>query len=228
MLSLLQVLERNKKILESGLHPVVKKQAQKLIEAAYKRGLLILLTQGHRTLKYQKQLYDQGRITPGEIVTNARPGYSPHNYGLAIDFALLDLITGRKVLWDTRIDQDRDGVADWTEIVTEAKKLGFVWGGDFKKFVDKPHLEMLFGLTINDLLAGKKPVMINTKEESAMCENVVTVKLDKKTLPMKAELRNGVTFVCIGGVWMQAKDLAKDFGGVLNWDPKNKVCTLIV
>ncbi len=38
-----------------------------------------------------------------------------------------------------------------------AKELGFEWGGDWDHFKDYPHLEMRFGLTINELKRGKRP-----------------------------------------------------------------------
>lgn len=43
-------------------------------------------TYGYRTAAEQAKLYFQGRTVPGRIVTNARPGFSVHNYGAAIDF----------------------------------------------------------------------------------------------------------------------------------------------
>ena len=42
------------------------------------------------------------------------------------------------------LDFDKDGKADWLEVVEYFKSVGFVWGGDWK-FVDKPHFEMTFG-----------------------------------------------------------------------------------
>jgi peptidoglycan L-alanyl-D-glutamate endopeptidase CwlK len=49
-------------------------------------------------------------------------------------------------------------MADWMEVVEEAKRLGFFWGGDFRgTFKDQPHLEMAFGLTIRQWLGGSRP-----------------------------------------------------------------------
>lgn len=50
------------------------------------RGHQYVATYGYRTEKEQAKLYFQGRTSPGKIVTNARPGFSVHNYGAAIDF----------------------------------------------------------------------------------------------------------------------------------------------
>ncbi|KGX92944.1 peptidase M15 [Pontibacillus halophilus JSM 076056 = DSM 19796] len=157
MFTLEEVLSKNSRGL-NGLHPVVKGKATQLIENAYNRGVQILITDGYRSFAEQQRLYNQGRTTPGSIVTNARPGQSYHNYGLAIDFALYTK-DGRKVVWDTRIDGDGDGLSDWDEVVIEAKKLGFKWGGDWVSFRDFPHFEYTFGLSIRDLLNGKRPPM---------------------------------------------------------------------
>ena len=42
------------------------------------------------------------------------------------------------------LDFDKDGKADWMEVVDSFKSIGFSWGGDWK-FKDKPHFEMTFG-----------------------------------------------------------------------------------
>jgi hypothetical protein len=44
-------------------------------------------TEGFRSFERQADLYAQGRSVPGAIVTQAPPGKSMHNYGLASDWA---------------------------------------------------------------------------------------------------------------------------------------------
>ncbi|MEK3747845.1 M15 family metallopeptidase [Paenibacillus sp. FSL E2-8871] len=139
-----------------GLNPVVMAAITVLIERCYARGVPILITQGLRTIAEQEALYAQGRTKLGSIVTNAKGGTSYHNFGLAIDFALL-LPDGKQVSWDLKRDGDSDKVADWTEVVQEAKALGFEWGGDFVSIKDAPHFQMTFGLTTSQLRAGAKP-----------------------------------------------------------------------
>lgn len=155
MLTLDQVKSKSAKRLE-GLHPVVLTASDKLIERAFARGVPIIITQGLRTIEYQNELYAQGRTKPGPIVTNAKGGRSFHNYGVAIDFALL-LPDGRSCSWDMSRDGNGNKQKDWMEVVDEAKQLGFEWGGDWTHFRDYPHLQMTFGLTINDYAAGRKP-----------------------------------------------------------------------
>jgi len=134
------------------LNPAVKFATEKLIERCYNQGIEIRITHGYRSPAEQQALYNQGRYgNPPPIVTNAPPGRSNHNYGLAIDFVLL------KGVYDMKIDTDGNNIADWIDVVTHAKMLGFTWGGDWKSFKDYPHFEMTFGLTVDQLQAGRKP-----------------------------------------------------------------------
>ncbi|WP_052421839.1 M15 family metallopeptidase [Paenibacillus sp. FSL P4-0081] len=155
MLTLDQVKLKSMSKIEK-LHPVLVAATIALIERCYARGVNIVITQGLRTIAEQDALYAQGRTKPGQIVTNAKGGTSYHNYGVAIDFALL-LNDGRVVSWDTKLDVDKDGVSDWMEVVDEANKLGFEWGGDWTSFKDLPHLQMTFGLSTAQMRAGQQP-----------------------------------------------------------------------
>lgn len=137
----------DKVLLQPQLHPTVKAKAlqlQKIIADKY--DLTILYTHGHRSNEQQANLYAQGRTRPGKIVTNAVAGHSYHNYGLALDFVPL---INKKVAWSR---------LDLFELVgKEAERLGFKWGGNFKSIKDRPHIELTFGLSIADLLSGKRP-----------------------------------------------------------------------
>ncbi|WP_340034046.1 M15 family metallopeptidase [Paenibacillus sp. FSL H3-0302] len=154
-----------------GLHPVVLAAATVLIERCYARGVPIVITQGLRTIAEQDALYAQGRTKPGSIVTNAKGGYSYHNFGLAVDFALL-LPNGSSVSWDMNRDYNGNNIKDWIEVVEEAKKLGFEWGGDWTTFKDYPHFQMVFGLTLTQLRAGSKPSETVMAKASAIIERL--------------------------------------------------------
>ena len=122
----------------SQLQPHVEKAALKALAEAEKAGLDILITQGLRTYAEQDALYAQGRTKPGKIVTNARAGYSYHNFGLAFDFVI---IKNGKAVWD-------ENHPDWKKFVAICKKHGFEWGGDWKSFKDYPHFQMTGGLSL--------------------------------------------------------------------------------
>jgi len=92
-------------------------------------------------------------------VTNAKGGESYHNYGLAIDIVLLKDKNGdgtfETASWETNVDFDGDGVADWMEVVKIFKSYGWEWGGDWK-FTDMPHFQKTYGLSIKQLQAKTK------------------------------------------------------------------------
>ncbi|ARI78390.1 peptidase [Halobacillus mangrovi] len=137
------------------LHPKVEEYKNELIATSKNKGIDIIITEGHRSVERQNKLYERGRSTDGSIVTYAKGGESFHNYGLAIDFALK--LDDGDVAWDMTRDDNKNGESDWMEVVTIAKDMGFVWGGDFSNFKDYPHLQMDFGLTIRELQYGKRP-----------------------------------------------------------------------
>lgn len=139
----------------SGLHPIVEEKKNELIEKAADIGIDILITDDFRSIDEQNSLHSQGRTEPGQIVTHAQGGESYHNYGLAIDFALR--LPNGDVIWDITYDGNGNGKADWFEVADIAKELGFSWGGDWRHFKDYPHLEMNFGLSIDDLQKGWRP-----------------------------------------------------------------------
>ena len=90
-----------------------------------------ILVFGKRTLEEQKDLYAQGRTTPGNIVTKAEPGLSAHNWGLAVDLLPVNPATGKG-------DWNYD--AGFKAMAEAAKKQGLT-SGYFWKFKDSPHIE---------------------------------------------------------------------------------------
>jgi peptidoglycan L-alanyl-D-glutamate endopeptidase CwlK len=90
----------------------------------------IRITQGLRTYAEQDALYEQGRSSPGAIVTDAKGGYSMHNFGLAVDVA--PIING-VIDWN-----DKD--ANWKEILAKALTCGLAEGAEWRTFPDEPHL----------------------------------------------------------------------------------------
>ncbi|KRE49375.1 hypothetical protein ASG81_05270 [Paenibacillus sp. Soil522] len=137
------------------LHPVVFAKQNELISEAGKAGITILITDGFRSNEEQDAIYAKGRTSEGKIVTQVQGGQSYHNYGLAIDFALRT--KKGEVVWDMKYDGNKNGQADWMEVVAIAKRLGFTWGGDWKNFPDYPHLQIDFGYSIRQLRNGLLP-----------------------------------------------------------------------
>lgn len=154
------------------LHPKIREEVKELIEKA-ELGLpniiAVAVPQGLRTIEEQNVLYEQGRTKPGSIVTNARGGSSYHNYGLAFDFCIV-IDTNRdgiydETSWDIKKDNNKDGVADWLQVVKIFEDAGYEWGGKWSSIKDYPHLQKTFGNSWQKLLDkyNKKDFIPGTK-----------------------------------------------------------------
>lgn len=140
------------------LHPKLRDEVKEIyakICAALKGRAICRFAYTYRSFAEQAQLFAQGRTAPGKIVTKARAGRSYHNYGLAIDIVLIVDTNGDGTYdtasWQTNVDFDKDGIADWQEVVTIFKEYGWEWGGDWK-FSDTPHFQKTMGKSIQELL----------------------------------------------------------------------------
>lgn len=140
------------------LHPKLRDEAYLIYEEISKElsgASGCRFTSTLRTFAEQNELYAKGRSKSGGIVTNAKGGFSYHNYGLAIDIVLLkdNNLDGKpdEVIWDTKVDIDKDNKRDWIEVVQIFKSYGWEWGGDWK-FYDAPHFQKTFGYSIRQLL----------------------------------------------------------------------------
>jgi D-alanyl-D-alanine carboxypeptidase. len=140
------------------LHPKLRAEAELIlseIEKALTGKAMCRFTHTLRTWEEQDNLYQQGRTTPGQIVTNAKAGSSYHNYGLAIDIALVLDKDGNgsyeTASWDTKGDYDADKISDWMEVVSIFKKHGWEAGIEWKNFPDAPHFQKTFGYSIAQL-----------------------------------------------------------------------------
>lgn len=132
-----------------GLHPDVIEKAELVKQIAADQGILIRYTDGYRSFNSQDEIFEQGRTAPGPVVTNARSGESYHNFGLAIDFVLIDAHGNAQ--WNLERDANGNGVSDWEDVGNIAKSVGFTWGGDWEAFADKPHLQLDYGMSLADL-----------------------------------------------------------------------------
>jgi peptidoglycan L-alanyl-D-glutamate endopeptidase CwlK len=127
----------------SEIHPYVAQKVRELAERLSLEGIEIEVVQGLRTYAYQAKLFAQGRTTPGNIVTKCRPGWSYHNFGLAVDVAPDDPSKpGYQPDWN-------DTHPTWKRIAEVAVSMGFVAGADFRTFTDKPHLQMTGAYPVN-------------------------------------------------------------------------------
>lgn len=139
------------------LHPILRAEAKKIYDEIYQAltgSAICRFAYTLRTFEEQDKLYAQGRTIKGAKVTNAKGGESYHNYGLALDIVLLKDKDGNGTFetasWETNVDFDKDGFADWLEVVSIFKRYGWEWGGDWH-FKDAPHFQKALGYSIESL-----------------------------------------------------------------------------
>lgn len=129
------------------LTPEAKEKAMEWLAKVREKGINAVIIQGTRTWQEQDELYAQGRTEKGPKVTNARGGYSVHNYGMAWDFVVFEDVSDNggvgHALWDSPKMEEAGKIGE---------SIGLEWGGSWKGFRDIPHLQMP-GLDINALRA---------------------------------------------------------------------------
>lgn len=125
------------------LLPKAQAAARRFMEAAIaamsKHGIDVRIISGTRTYKEQDELYAKGRTKPGPKVTNARGGYSNHNFGVAFD---IGLFAGKKYLGESK---------HYKELGKIGREQGLEWGGDWQSFKDEPHYQLKTGLTLAEM-----------------------------------------------------------------------------
>ena len=139
----------------ADLHPHVRAMAEQLLDQAKAVGIPLAVTFTCRSLEQQAAFYAQGRTLPGSIVTNAKPGESFHNYGLALDVVPTELLALPH--WGDIPPHQARTDALWAKVGAIGKDIGFRWGGEFRSIRDRPHFEWSGGLTIADLRRGLTP-----------------------------------------------------------------------
>lgn len=113
------------------LEPATQKVAREFLRQLLDFGMHAKIISGTRTFEEQNALYEQGRTKPGKIVTNARGGYSNHNFAIAFDIGLFD--------------DDGNYLEEspkYSHAAVIGKKLGLSWGGDWVSIQDEPHYEL--------------------------------------------------------------------------------------
>lgn len=128
------------------LLPEVQPIARALVQKAAQSGIKIKILSGLRTYAEQDALYAQGRTEPGSKITNARGGYSNHNFGIAFDVGVFE---GASYLPES---------VKYKAVGALGMDLGLEWGGNWKTIVDQPHFQLrpewAADLSDRDLLAA--------------------------------------------------------------------------
>lgn len=127
------------------LLPEVHPFARALVQKAAANDITIKLISGLRTYAEQDALYAQGRTRPGRKVTNARGGFSNHNFGIAFD---IGVFSGNRYLPES---------PKYKAVGALGMDLGLEWGGNWTSIVDQPHFQLrpawANGMAERDMLA---------------------------------------------------------------------------
>ena len=145
----------------SALDPSMHNIAREFLHRAAQEGIELQVVSGYRSPQEQHRIYQQGRSTDGPVVTNAKAGYSKHNFGVAFDVAP---VKNGKAHWPNDSDL-------WNKIGKIGKSLGLRWGGDWAK-PDLPHFEHPT-LEMRDLLMGKVNTMYSKENLDFIAQNKV-------------------------------------------------------
>jgi peptidoglycan L-alanyl-D-glutamate endopeptidase CwlK len=135
---------RSESVLATLLAPV-RPIARALVQKAALANIKIKVISGLRTYAEQDALYAKGRTAPGPRVTNARGGYSNHNFGIAFDIGVFE---GAAYL---------DESPKYDAVGALGMDLGLDWGGNWVTIVDQPHFQLrpswAAGLSESQMLA---------------------------------------------------------------------------
>lgn len=144
---------RNAKMILT-LHEAVQHKVWQGLEDLSFQGEDVLIADAFRSNEEQAEDYAKGRTAPGDIVTDAKPGWSFHNYGLAVD--LVPIVVSGDTDWKAHERYDVYGKM--------LQAIGFQWGfAMWKK--DRPHFQYTQGLTIQEVRAGKRPDIARARTE---------------------------------------------------------------
>lgn len=119
-----------------GVHPDLVRVARKALEIS---DIDFGVSQGVRTPEEQKRLFDQGRNTPGPIVTwtlNSLHLPQWDSFGHAID--IIVYING-KISWE---EVYYEKVSNFFKKASQIEGVPIKWGGDWKNSKDRPHYEL--------------------------------------------------------------------------------------
>ena len=149
-----KVDDRSEKVIGTLLAEV-QPYARALVTKAAADGITIKVISGLRTYDEQNDLYAQGRMKPGKIVTNARGGYSNHNFGIAFDVGVFER------------GQYLDESPKYKAVGVLGMDLGLEWGGNWKTIQDEPHFQ-LRPEWAGDLSEGDMLAQLRSRKESGI------------------------------------------------------------
>jgi peptidoglycan L-alanyl-D-glutamate endopeptidase CwlK len=143
------------------VHPQLASRVRKMAAMLLEEDIEIEVVQALRSWTEQAALYAKGRDDDGnivdksQVVTNAKPGHSWHNFGLAVDVSPFD-----------------EGIPDWNSshpawkrIIAVGESLGLVSGANWRSFPDAPHFQFTGQLPLSPTDAVRTAYETGGQEE---------------------------------------------------------------
>ncbi|WP_081143374.1 M15 family metallopeptidase, partial [Bacillus cereus] len=156
------------------LAPHTRAKALQWYQYCVDNGIEVLVYETTRSIEQQRENVRKGA---------SQTMKSYHLVGQALDFVPA---RGAEVFWD---DYYR---SDIQQAVRYAKSIGFEWGGDWKGFVDSPHLQYNYnGYGTDKGVVSSEPVHVTGSQ------GIVTVKVD--TALIRTEPTTGSSINTAGG-----------------------------
>lgn len=112
-------------------HPLLQEKIEAMDQVLIAQQIQIRIVQGLRTYAEQDAVFAQR-----PKVTNARGGYSMHNFGMAVD-CVPDLVLGEPWSpdWNTKDDH-------YARMVAAGVAQGLIAGANWHSLVDMPHFQL--------------------------------------------------------------------------------------
>ncbi|UFS70690.1 M15 family metallopeptidase [Geomonas sp. RF6] len=115
-----------------SLHPNLRPKVQNLLDALNAQGFQPKVFYGWRSVAIQLELYKKGNSRLKFSFHNAqKPDGTPNSYAA-------DIVDSR-FGWSDQAEQ----VGFWKALGKEAKRQGLIWGGDWEKFRDVAHVQLV-------------------------------------------------------------------------------------
>lgn len=124
------------------LQPKSQVAARKFMKLASKAPFTVKLISGTRTYAEQNVLYNKR-----PKVTNARGGYSNHNFGIAWD---VGIFVGGKY-YTGRTKKETQAYLDLSDLIMPTLGNLLTWGGNWRSIIDRPHYELTTNKSIREV-----------------------------------------------------------------------------
>lgn len=198
----------------ADLHPFLQTKVSELIKLCEKNGLKIGISECVRTVAEQDALYAKGRTDKSSgIVTNCKGSTysSPHQWSIAFDYYRND---GKGAY------NDSDNF--FTKVGKLAQSIGLEWGGVWKSFPDKPHIQLpCYGSACSSRLKKLYTIPKNyTATFYYIPKETVTYKSSKKDIAWLQErlaLVTGLSITIDGCFGSQTSKAILSYWKQLDW-----------